>query len=95
MTGFGDSEVQFLKSDTLLGPKYFGCIRMVQLKFLYLMCLLEVVLSANDIKATAYSFTKEAEPFVKYYNLCYLCTFNLPMVVILARMTCLYKQFEQ
>lgn len=75
-----------------LGPKYFGCIRMVQINFFYFLLLLEFIYMGISIERIVYH---EVEHHNLIPSVAYLVAFNLLPICILLRIIYLYKKFDE
>ena len=75
-----------------VGPKYLGCVRMIQLQFMQLMLLLETIFLLNTIKDIMI-ITDETDTLI--FNIAYLVPFNLFPLFSLLRIMTIYKLFDK
>ena len=77
-----------------MGPRYFGCIRMVSIKYLYFMMLLESIYLMNSSKSLVLKCTNE-DSFVFYLTIGYCAIFNVFATFLFIRVIQLYRRFDE
>lgn len=75
-----------------LGPKYFGCVRMVQLNFFYFLLMLEFIYMGITIERI---LNHEINQHNVVPSVVYLIVLNILPTCIMLRIIYLYKKFDE